>query len=871
MATINSIQDMEVVGNELFFVGDDGIRGPALWKTDGTETGTRLVRDVADGTDPSVGELTNVSGTLYFIAGNFFDGRSLWKSDGTADGTVPVKSEISARHLTNVGGRLFFNNIGTDVTDIDVWTSDGTAAGTHLVKDIVPGEPSYPEALTEMNGTLFFGVDEGVDGIELWKSDGTAEGTTVVKQVAETGSVVRLTNANGTLYSVAGDFADGMQLWASDGTEDGTRLVKRFAEPTLFPTNITEVAGATYFTTFAEGSRLLWRTNGTPEGTVVVKNLNDDQVVGIRGLTNYNGTLLFTTSTSSDEESLWRCDGTKSGTVKVKDLGIGNGSFLNNVDGTLFMEVGFQLGVPTRPSVLWKSDGTSEGTLIVRDFTPGQAGLYSNLFDLSGKAVFKGRHDASGSGGYELWSSDGTPAGTVIVKDINASIGSNGVFDTSSPNTYQEQGQPTAILGPGAFINVPAGVEGGSIRVTYLNGKSSADRISIRNDGLGAGQIAVSGQNVLYEGIVIGKRTATDTQTLTVTLNQNARTVSAQALLRAITYENVNRRSMASGQRKLAIELTDKRGTTYAINRLVNLVSINNAPALQGEGAPIYHINNSPPPVRLLYGVEVIDRDSPNFAGGELAIRFAAGASASDFLTLSGSYKFDSHDNLLHGDVIMGTRIPGGGKQGKDLVITLNEHANALGVAEFLKALRFSTRTPGQRELSYTLTDGDGGTSNTIMSTVNVPANVAPVLTGGGTVNYSTSGTPVAVFSGATVTDADSANFYYGTLLLSYANHQTGDQTILGGPFVLDANNYLVLNRPVDGPLVIGRLTSGGLSSQQLEFTLNAQATAARVQWLLTSIRFSGIVPLQSRELSVTLTDGDGGTSNTIVTTIEVS
>ena len=45
--------DLTDVGGTLFFTADDGIHGRELWKSDGTEAGTVLVKDI----DPGAGEL----------------------------------------------------------------------------------------------------------------------------------------------------------------------------------------------------------------------------------------------------------------------------------------------------------------------------------------------------------------------------------------------------------------------------------------------------------------------------------------------------------------------------------------------------------------------------------------------------------------------------------------------------------------------------------------------------------------------------------------------------------------------------------------------------------------------------------------------
>ena len=76
-------------GGFVLFNALDEIHGEALWRTDGTTSGTQLVKD----TDP-VGHrgpsfLTDVGGTAFFLAGDPEADSSLWKTDGTTAGTVP--------------------------------------------------------------------------------------------------------------------------------------------------------------------------------------------------------------------------------------------------------------------------------------------------------------------------------------------------------------------------------------------------------------------------------------------------------------------------------------------------------------------------------------------------------------------------------------------------------------------------------------------------------------------------------------------------------------------------------------------------------------------------------------------------------------
>ena len=77
-----------------------------LWKSDGTEAGTVLLRGT--GFSGGITSLMAVNGTIYFAGTDATNGPGLWKSDGTAAGTVLIKN-MSASNLANVNGRLFFS------------------------------------------------------------------------------------------------------------------------------------------------------------------------------------------------------------------------------------------------------------------------------------------------------------------------------------------------------------------------------------------------------------------------------------------------------------------------------------------------------------------------------------------------------------------------------------------------------------------------------------------------------------------------------------------------------------------------------------------------------------------------------------------
>ncbi len=319
------------VDGTLFFTASGLATGAELWRSDGTEAGTTLVKDIVPGGGSShPGQLTDVDGTLFFAAEGPGTGNELWRSDGTAAGTVLVADIAVGSNwsfptwLTNVGGTLFFTAF-SPIVGREVWRSDGTAAGTVLVKDIVPGVNSVsPENLVDVDGTLFLTVADPASGRELWRSDGTAAGTVLVKDIVPgsgDSAPAELTNVNGTLFFTAVSSGNGVELWRSDGTAAGTVLVKDIVpgSDSSDPADLTAGEGTVFFTALDPTSgRELWRSDGTAAGTTVVGDIYPGPDGSFpSGLTNVSGRLFFSAREPNTGVELWAigspspcCDGT---------------------------------------------------------------------------------------------------------------------------------------------------------------------------------------------------------------------------------------------------------------------------------------------------------------------------------------------------------------------------------------------------------------------------------------------------------------------------------------------------------------------------------------------------------------------------------
>src|SRR6266853_1734002 len=182
----------------------------------------------ASGGSSSVSSTPVPAPTFFLLAANDgVSGPELWKSDGTEAGTVRVKdinpspgAGSSPRGLTVFNNALYFS-ASDGSTGVELWKTDGTEGGTERVKDIAPGvgsiggilEPlsSSPSGFTVFNNALYFSADDGVSGRELWKTDGTEGGTALVKDINPTAdsSPSGLKVFGNALYFSADDGATG--------------------------------------------------------------------------------------------------------------------------------------------------------------------------------------------------------------------------------------------------------------------------------------------------------------------------------------------------------------------------------------------------------------------------------------------------------------------------------------------------------------------------------------------------------------------------------------------------------------------------------------------------------------------------------------
>ncbi len=202
-------------------------------------------------------------------------------------------------------------------------------------------------------------------------------------------------------------------------------------------------------------------------------------------------------------------------------------------------------------------------------------------------------------------------------------------------------------------------------------------------------------------------------------------------------------------------------------------------------------------------------------------------------------------------------------------VATLAQYRSILAVVAYGNST--GAYTSGTRSVTVSVNDDMGSTTRTA-SVVVQPPNAAPVIANlnGDSQTFTQGAGSVLLDSGgnATVTDSDSADFAGGNLTVAVSANGVAGEDVLGirnqgngaGQIGVSGNTVSY------GGVAIGTYT-GGTGGANLVLTFNGNATAAAVQAVVRNLTYdnsnaANSIGQATRTLSVTVNDGDGGTSS---------
>jgi ELWxxDGT repeat protein len=406
---VNKPDSLATIGGFAYFGGTTARYGRELWATDGTPSGTSLVKDIVVGNAGSgARHVTAMGGKVYFSANDGAHGRELWVSDGTEGGTHIVKdiapggNSSNPNHLFAIGSKLVFTAFQPGI-GWGMWATDGTEAGTVLINDVetanTADEYSYNWGATYcvVGSTLYFNATNAAHGSALWKTDGTAAGSRVVKNIAPGGAggtPIAMTTMGGKLYYTSRD--DNSQLWVSDGTDGGT---VQYTNAFWYCDFTTAIGGLVYVrATNGSMTNGMWVTDGDPSHLTLLST-----TLSAAGFYVERGGFAYMNPDAPSPYSyrpLVGSDGTPGGTGVVADVSC-------NIPYTVGNTLYFSSPINDASARLWKSEGTAQGTIKVTDRIANAAAVGQ----VAGKVLVSRLPDWNDYS--TMWASDGTDAGTV--------------------------------------------------------------------------------------------------------------------------------------------------------------------------------------------------------------------------------------------------------------------------------------------------------------------------------------------------------------------------------------------------------------------------------------------------------------------------
>ncbi|MDG4889253.1 VCBS domain-containing protein, partial [Mesorhizobium sp. WSM4887] len=280
-----------------------------------------------------------------------------------------------------------------------------------------------------------------------------------------------------------------------------------------------------------------------------------DQVVTVTVTgTNDDPTITATATGSVTEDSPAGATETSSGTISFADVDLTDShsvtaSFLSSTNAG-----GLQLGSLIATKTLDTSGGTggtgawnySVNNSAIQFLAAGQT------IQETYQVTVTDNHGGSTSQNVVV-----TITGTNDAPVIDLNGGSAG---TSTSINYTAGSAATAIAPTATITDIDStNFGGGSLTVGFTANGTSADQLTIQNQGAGVGQIGVSGSNVTYGGLVIGTFTGgTNGSNLVITFNASATQAAAAALADHILYSNLTSPTIA---KTVTYTLVDGDGT----------------------------------------------------------------------------------------------------------------------------------------------------------------------------------------------------------------------------------------------------------------------------------------------------------------------
>jgi uncharacterized delta-60 repeat protein len=525
-------------------------------------------------------------------------------SDNTSITWSAAQTAAQGTNLNTVAGQL---------------VTIGSAAENALVLNQLVAPSTVSKWIGATDTTFegqWFWQDNGTDDELFWVGDDTgsslgyANWASGEPNSSSSDSGAIMDNSGGTWYDYPISVTIGgyVMEWNADDVLDAT-------DPLTYSIQSQTVAGAFAIDadsgeiTVADGALLDFESNAThtitvrvndigglsydEAFTVALKDLDEPPVNTVPDAQTTAEDIILTFSSANGNQIFISDDHGETPTVIVS---VGNGT----------------LTVSGAGSAVVGGDGTAAVTL---------SGSVANINVALNGLQYNANPDWNGMDVLNVFTTDGGAQQDIDTVQINVTAVNDAPVMTlpGGSMTYTE-GDPATVIDASATVSDIDSTDfnTGALIVSFVSGSDSAkDTLAIRNQGMGAGQIGLSGtSDVTFGGVVIGAYTGgSNGADLVIILNGSATSAAAEALVRSITYQNTDSGAPTPDVRTVRFALTDGDGGTSINDTVVDVDGINDAPVLTPRGPLPYSIteddtNNSGALISWALGSSVTDVDS---------------------------------------------------------------------------------------------------------------------------------------------------------------------------------------------------------------------------------------------------------------------